>query len=131
MTTFREILERYFSALESADFEAATRCFTEDAVYSHPPFPEEGADGPRHESVGRSELLAVFERRGPRTLRHRVDTVLDDGRTGLASGVVHDGGVVVMSFVAQAELDATSGLMARYAAYVSVPAVWAQEGSAA
>jgi len=34
----RAILDRYFLSLTAGDFEAASRCFSEDCLYSHPPY---------------------------------------------------------------------------------------------
>lgn len=117
------VVGRYFRDLEDGDFDAAVAHFTSDALYSHPPFPEEGADGLRHETRGRESLLAVFHRRGVRTLRHRIESVATNEEEFFVRGVVLDGEEVVMSFVSVGRLDQSSGLMSEYAAYASVPAV--------
>lgn len=117
------VVDDYFRDLEEGDFDAAVAHFTSDARYSHPPFPEEGADAQRHETRGREALLAVFHRRGIRTLRHRVESVATNEEEFFVRGVVLDGKEVVMSFVSVGRLDPDSGLMSEYAAYASVPAV--------
>ena len=117
------VVNRYFRDLEEGDFVAAASHFTAHALYSHPPFPEEAADGLRHETRGRESLLAVFRRRGVRTLRHRIESVASNEDEFFVRGVVLDGDDVVMSFVAVGRLDPASGLMSEYAAYASVPAV--------
>jgi len=117
------VVDRYFRDLEQGDFTAAVSHFTADALYSHPPFPEEGADGLRHETRGRDALLEVFHRRGVRTLRHRIESVASNDDEFFVRGVVLDGDDVVMSFVSVGRLDAGSGLMNEYAAYASVPSV--------
>lgn len=117
------IVNRYLRDLEEGDFVAAVSHFTEDAFYSHPPFPEEAADGLRHETRGREALLAVFRRRGIRTLRHRIESSASNEDEFFVRGVVLDGDDVVMSFVSVGRLDPVSEVMSEYAAYASVPAV--------
>lgn len=118
-----DVVADYFRDLEEGDFEGASSRFTDDAFYSHPPFPEEGQDAPRHETRGRDALLAVFGRRGVRTLRHTIESAASSGDEFFVRGVVRDGADVVMSFVSVGQLDPGTGLISEYAAYASVPAV--------
>jgi ketosteroid isomerase-like protein len=118
-----DVVDAYFRDLEEGRFEQAAAHFTPDAFYSHPPFPEEGADAPRHETRGRDALLAVFQHRGVRTLRHSIEAVASVGDEFFVRGVVKDGQTVIMSFVSVGRIDQESGLISDYAAYASAPAV--------
>jgi hypothetical protein len=65
-----EFLERYLRHLIAGQLVEACECFSEDCLYSHPPY----APGtPRAEFRGRDELLNGFRRtRGPRSSRPRI-----------------------------------------------------------
>jgi ketosteroid isomerase-like protein len=85
----RELVDRYFHALDAGDFEAAVDCFSDDVVYSHPPYRHTGIDTEgRITFRGRAELLAGFNARGRRSFEHRILTCELRGSHGLFDGVV-------------------------------------------
>lgn len=86
----RPLLERYFRALEAADFEAVADCFTEDGYYVHPPFPTEPPGSPDHATTGRAEMLEIFRLRGVGRRLHHIDRVMMSGSRGFVSGVTTD-----------------------------------------
>lgn len=120
-----DALTGYFDRLEAGDMAAAAACFTATARYSHPPYGEESPASPRHEVEGRAAIRQLFERRGPRSTKHEITTATREGPVVHIAGLVRDGGgVVVASFVSQALLEETTGLVDEYVAYSSRPAVW-------
>src|SRR4051794_34114176 len=72
----RTVLDAYFEHLGRGRFEDAAECFSEDCLYSHPPYAP-GAD--RAEFRGRAELLAGFRRRGYKSYPYRFAVVLQRG----------------------------------------------------
>ena len=72
------MLDTYFEHLEHGRFAAAADCFSEDCLYSHPPYAP-GAG--RAEFRGRAELLAGFVRRGNRPYEHTLAVTLQRGRS--------------------------------------------------
>ena len=113
-------VERYFEQLEAADMGAAVECFSRDTLYSHPPYkhaPEEG----RAEFRGHGQLLAGFERRGYRTVRHELLAHAQAGAQFFVEGSTDDppgGG----SFVSSVTLDA-DGRIQRYVALFTQPRI--------
>lgn len=112
----RAILDRYFLNLKAGDFEAACACFSDDCLYSHPPY---SAGAARAEFRGRAELLAGFEDvRGARPSRlPRIVCCVQDGTNCFIEGVV-DGDRPRGSFVSSVSLD-RDGLIRRYVAFYS------------
>jgi hypothetical protein len=115
----RDLLERYFAALQSGDFAAAAACFTPDCWYSHPPYSARTAPV---EYEGREALAAGFAHdRGITPVRQRIVRCVQRGPTcfveGLADGI--PGGGTFLSSVILDEL----GLVDRYVAYYAEPRV--------
>ena len=112
----RAILDRYFLSLTAGDFEAACACFSEDCLYSHPPY---SAGAARAEFRGRADLLAGFQGvRGARPSRlPRIVCCVQDGTNCFIEGVV-DGDPPRGSFVSSVSLD-RDGLIRRYVAFYS------------
>jgi SnoaL-like domain len=112
----RAVLDRYFANLTAGDFEAACACFSEDCLYSHPPY---SAGAPRAEFRGRAELLAGFRGvRGARPSRlPRIVCCVQNGADCFIEGVV-DGDPPRGSFVSSVSLDG-DGLIQRYVAFYS------------
>jgi SnoaL-like domain len=115
LLSFRPTLDRYFRHLTAGEFAAACACFSEDCLYSHPPY---SPGAPRAEFRGRGELLAGFEQtRGVRPARPEIVCCLQRGSECFIEGVVggiENGG----SFVSSVSLD-RDGLIRRYAAFYS------------
>jgi len=112
----RAVLDRYFAALTAGEFQEACACFSEDCLYSHPPY-SRGAS--RAEFHGRAELLAGFQDvRGARPARlPRIQCCVQDGSDCFIEGVV-DGDPPRGSFVSSVSLDG-DGLICRYVAFYS------------
>jgi ketosteroid isomerase-like protein len=116
-------LAAYFQELESGDFDAARAYFSEDCLYSHPPYSH---GSPRVEFRGHEQLLAGFERRGNQPKQHFVPVAIQRGPHLMVEGHVWldgstpDGGTE--SFVSCATL-APDGRVKRYLAYVCEPMV--------
>jgi ketosteroid isomerase-like protein len=116
------IVARYLEALERFDLEAATDCFTEDLVYSHPHYSAEDNGGLRHEVRGKEALIELFQERGHRPVSHKIRSSATDGSVSFVEGEFTVNDEVRESFVSVVEL-AGDGRIASYAAYASVPAV--------
>jgi ketosteroid isomerase-like protein len=120
----RQLVKRYFASLESGDFEDAADCFSEDVVYSHPPYQHTGIDS-GHGRVtfrGRAELLAGFQARGRTSFEHRIFTCERQESDALFDGVVEglpNGNVG--AFVSSMTLDG-DGRIARYLSFYCEPA---------
>jgi len=112
--TARLVLNHYFSNLTAGQFTGAANCFSEECLYSHPPyFP--GAE--RAEFRGRAELLAGFQAvRGARPSRlPQIVRCVQNGADCFIEGVV-DGDPARGSFVSSVSLD-SDGLICRYVAF--------------
>ncbi len=116
-----DVVSRYFGALERFDLKEAASCFTENVFYSHPPYSSDDNGGLRHEVRGHSDLIALFERRGPRAMTHEILHGAIEGRSGFVRGIFtskdRSG-----SFVSSVEL-AEDGRIESYVAYSSIPGV--------
>jgi len=114
----------YFERLAAGDFTGAAECFTADCFYSHPPY-DPGADGPtgrRLEATSREELRDLFALRGERDWHHETRTTTV-GDSFFVEGVVRDGtSATVLSYLSSGLVGA-DGLIERYVAYDSRPAV--------
>ena len=113
----------YFHELESGNFDAAKLYFSEDCLYSHPPYSH---GSPRVEFRGHEQLLAGFERRGNQPKQHFVPVSIQRGPHLLIEGYVWlDGSTPnggTESFISSATL-APDGRLKRYLAYVCEPMV--------
>jgi len=119
----RAMLERYFHALAESRVEDAASCFSDDVVYSHPPYRDLAIAGPGRATFnGRDELLAAFRRRGPQTVGYHIDVALQRGSHLLAEGVVESDGRPIGTFLSSASVGAT-GVLTRYVAFYCEPAV--------
>jgi ketosteroid isomerase-like protein len=117
-------LDRYFGALDAGAFADAAACFSEDVLYSHPPYRHTGIDGNERVSFrGRSELLRAFEARGRQSFDHRILASIQRGPHCLLEGIVEglpEGGTG--SFVSSLTLDG-DGLIRRYVSFYCEPSV--------
>jgi hypothetical protein len=118
------VLGRYFAALDDGSFEAAAACFSEDVLYSHPPYKHTGVDGQhRVERRGRPNLLAKFRERGAQRFDHRVLACVQRGRHCMVEGLVEGlPAGATGSFVSSLTLDA-DGLIRRYLSFYCEPGV--------
>jgi ketosteroid isomerase-like protein len=118
------VLQDYFSSLEAGAFEEAASCFTEDTLYSHPPYRHTGiVDNHRINFLGRPALLDGFRRRGKQIFTHRLLALAQAGPNCLVEGVVDglpDGRTG--SFVSSLSL-AEDGRIQRYVSFYCEPAV--------
>src|SRR4051794_15429902 len=114
----RVVLDTYFEHLEAARFAEAADCFSEDCLYSHPPYAP-GAG--RAEFRGSDELLAGFVRRGNRPYEHTIAVTLQRGSECLLEGTA-TGTELGGSFVSSLSLD-RDGRIRRYAAFYCEPPV--------
>jgi ketosteroid isomerase-like protein len=118
------VLEEYFASLESGAFEEAAGCFSEDVLYSHPPYRHTGiTDDHRINFGGRPALLEGFRRRGKQSFNHRILVLGQAGPNCLVEGVVEglpDGRTG--SFVSSFSL-AGDGRIHRYVSFYCEPAV--------
>jgi hypothetical protein len=109
-----DVLERYFRHLVAGELAEACACFSEDCLYSHPPY---RPATPRVEFRGRSELLHGFrETRGPRSSRPEIVCCVQRGANCFIEGVVSNDAGPKGSFVSSASLDG-DGLIRRYVAF--------------
>jgi hypothetical protein len=119
----------YFKHLTAGHFAEASRCFSEDAFYSHPAYDPDltGPTSRRMEAWGREAIERLFEARGPRAWTHesRFDTVGD--RFYVEGWVTEESGAELLSYLAVG-LVGTDGLIARYVAYDSRPPVGREGG---
>ena len=111
----RSVLDAYLERLEAGEFAAAADCFSEDALYSHPPY---AAGGERVDVHGRKALRALFEERGRQPWRHRILVAIQVGADCLLEGDVHGLG----SFISSVSL-ARDGHICRYVSFYTEPAV--------
>jgi hypothetical protein len=116
----RAVVEEYFERLDVGDFEAAADCFSEDVLYSHPPY---GPGQPRAEFRGRAELLAgLRRRRGPKPDReHHIVLSPQAGRECFLEGYTVDR-PVGCTFISSISLD-DEGRIRRYVAVLTEPVV--------
>jgi hypothetical protein len=128
----RALVDRYFHALDAGDFERAADCFSDDVVYSHPPYRHTGIDSAEGRITvrGRAALLAGFNARGRRSFEHRVLTCELRGSYGLFDGVVEglpNGNVG--GFLSTMTLD-EDGRIRRYLSFYCEPAAFARAANA-
>ena len=121
------LLDEYFRALDVGDFDTAAGCFSEDTLYSHPPYKHTGLDGfARVEFASRQELLDAFRARGKASFDHRIVAGAQRGAHCLVEGVVENLPASAShrtgSFISNLTLDA-DGLIRRYASFYCEPGV--------
>ena len=114
----RAVIDAYFEHLGHGRFEEAANCFSEDCLYSHPPYAP-GAG--RAEFRGRAELLAGFVRRGYKAYEYEFAVTLQHGSEGMIEGTA-SGTALGGSFVSSLSLD-DAGRIHRYAAFYCEPPV--------
>lgn len=120
----RAVLDRYFHALDDGAFEEAAACFSEDVLYSHPPYMHTGIEGnQRVEFHGRTELLAKFRERGAQSFDHRLLACIQRGPHCLVEGLVEGlpegrSGSFISSFTLDGD-----GLIRRYLSFYCEPSV--------
>jgi hypothetical protein len=110
----RAVLDTYFEQLGHGRFEEAANCFSDDCLYSHPPY---APGGGRAEFRGRDELLAGFVRRGYKAYEYAFAVTLQRGSECMLEGTAGGG-----SFVSSLTLD-EDGRIHRYAAFYCEPPV--------
>jgi hypothetical protein len=119
-----DVLHDYFSALDTGNFAAAVDRFSDDVMYSHPPYRHTGLDGnDRVVFRGRDELLAAFRARGAQSFDHTILASIQRGPHCLVEGVVQglaDGGGG--SFISSLTLD-DRGRIRRYLSFYCEPGV--------
>ena len=120
----RRLVHQYFDALDTGDFDAAAECFSDDVVYSHPPYRHTGIDGDhRIEFHGRRQPREAFEQRGRTDFDHRILELAQRGPHCMFEGVVEGlpderSG----SFISSMTLDA-SGRIRRYVSFYCEPSI--------
>jgi hypothetical protein len=120
----RAAIERYFHALDAGRFEEAANQFSEDVMYSHPPYRHTGITSNRRVVFnGRAELLAAFRERGKADFHHRVLEFIQRGPNALFELVVEglpDGRTG--GSICSLSLD-DGGRIRRYVAFYTEPGV--------
>lgn len=111
----RGVIDAYLDRLEEGAFAEAADCFSEDALYSHPPYRD---GGERVDVRGREALRALFEQRGRQPWRHRILVAVQAGPHCLLEGDVRNLG----SFISSVTLDG-DGRIRRYVTFYTEPAV--------
>jgi ketosteroid isomerase-like protein len=118
------VVDDYFAALDQGRFADAAALFSDDVLYSHPPYRHTGIDSPdRIEFRGRPALHEAFVARGATTFSHEVLVCFQRGPHCLFEGVVHDlpdGGTG--SFISSLSL-AGDGTIRRYVSFYCEPGV--------
>lgn len=86
------MIRRYYAAVNRFDLEAATACFSQDAIYSHPAYPEgvaaevkRSANG-RVDVQGRDAILELLRARGNLNVSHEILTCVSDGEVYFVRG---------------------------------------------
>lgn len=119
-----DVVREYFVDLDAGHFADAAAHFSDDVLYSHPPYKHTGIDDPaRIEFRGRAALQAAFERRGQASFDHEVLTSIQRGPHCIFEGAVHnlpDGGTG--SFISSLSL-AAEGTIRRYVSFYCEPGV--------
>lgn len=118
------VVHDYFTDLDEGRFAEAAAHFSDDVLYSHPPYKHTGIDDPdRIEFRGRPALEAAFERRGRAGFHHEVLTSIQRGPHCIFEGAVNnlpDSGTG--SFISSLSL-AEDGTIRRYVSFYCEPGV--------
>jgi hypothetical protein len=118
----RTLSRRYFDQLGSGRVQEAADCFSEDVLYSHPPYRQGGLLG-MHRNVfqGRGELLAAFEKRGLTSYTFELLRCLQSGRYSFFEG--RNGGLAdgrTSTFFSSLSVN-DQGLIDRYVTFYTEP----------
>jgi hypothetical protein len=118
------VVHDYFVDLDAGRFAEAAAHFSDDVLYSHPPYRHTGIHDPgRVEFRGRPALEAAFHARGRASFDHEVVTSIQRGPHCLFEGVVNNlpsGGTG--SFISSLSL-AADGTIRRYLSFYCEPGV--------
>jgi hypothetical protein len=117
-------VHEYFDDLDSGRFARAAARFSDDVLYSHPPYKHTGISDPdRIEFRGRRALLAGFERRGTASFEHDVLVSIQRGPHCIFEGAVRNTpGGGTGSFISSLSL-ARDGTIRRYVSFYCEPGV--------
>jgi ketosteroid isomerase-like protein len=123
-TDAAEVVHRYFADLDSGRFAAAAAHFSDDVLYSHPPYQHTGIeDHDRIEFRGRAALQAGFERRGVASFDHDVIASVQNGPHCILEGAVRGlPGGGTGSFISSLSL-AHDGTIRRYVSFYCEPGI--------
>ena len=118
------VVHDYFVALDEGRFADAAARFSDDVLYSHPPYRHTGIDDPdRVEFRGRAALHQAFLARGRTSFKHEVLASLQRGPHCVFEGAVDDlpqGGTG--SFISSLSL-AGDGTIRRYVSFYCEPGI--------
>jgi len=119
-----QVVHDYFTDLDAGRFTAAAAHFSEDVLYSHPPYKHTGIEDPdRIEFRGRSALEAAFSKRGKASFDHEVVTSIQRGPHCIFEGAVNNlPGGGTGSFISSLSL-AADGTIRRYVSFYCEPGV--------
>lgn len=120
----RKAIDAYFDALDKGRFQEAADQFSEDVMYSHPPYRHTGITSNRRVVFSSREvLLAAFRERGKTEFRHSILEFIQRGPNAIFELVVQDlpGGGTGGS-ICSVGLD-DEGRIKRYVANYTEPAV--------
>lgn len=117
------VVHDYFVDLDAGRFEEAAAHFSDDVLYSHPPYKHTGIDDPnRIEFRGRPALEAAFRTRGKASFGHEVVTSIQRGPHCIFEGAVHGVPGGSGSFISSLSL-AADGTIRRYVSFYCEPGV--------
>jgi hypothetical protein len=120
------VVHDYFVDLDAGRFEAAAAHFSDDVLYSHPPYKHTGIDDPnRIEFRSRPALEAAFRARGKASFGHDVVTSIQRGPHCIFEGAVHGVPGGFGSFISSLSL-AADGTISRYVSFYCEPGVRAR-----
>jgi hypothetical protein len=117
-------VHEYFADLDAGRFGDAARRFSEDVLYSHPPYQHTGITDPdRIEFRGRATLEAAFRRRGRADFDHDVLASIQRGPHCMLEGAVNNlPDDRTGSFISSLSL-AADGTIRRYVSFYCEPGV--------
>ena len=119
-----KVVHDYFTDLDDGRFAEAASHFSDDVLYSHPPYRHTGIDDPdRVEFRGRPALEAAFHARGRASFDHEVLTSIQRGPHCIFEGAVTGlPGGGTGSFISSLTL-AADGTIRRYVSFYCEPGV--------
>ena len=117
------VVHDYFIDLDAGRFEAAAAHFSDDVLYSHPPYKHTGIDDPnRIEFRGRPRAGGGVPVRGKASFGHDVLTSIQRGPHCIFEGAVHGVPGGSGSFISSLSL-AADGTIRRYVSFYCEPGV--------